>query len=341
MTMPTPRSYPVDTHILTVDVEDWFHLLEVKGGYAPEEWDSLPSRVVANTNRLLDLFAEYGLQATFFFIGWVAERNRDLVRRIADAGHEVGSHSYWHELVARHDRASFREDLARSRKTLEDITGGPIRGFRAPGFSITPESAWAFDLVLEEGFTYDSSLWPGRSLYGGFATPLDGPHVVRCNGGDLFEIPASTRVRGLPLPYSGGGYLRLLPRWLIRACIRSNARLGVPTALYVHPRDFDDGQPRMNLPATRMFRSYVGLAGAQRKLRSLLGAFQWTSASAWITKYGETARTRLLDVRGLDSRDRDAAPAGEASIHPPAEAARTPPAAPIPGTAASKTKPMC
>jgi polysaccharide deacetylase family protein (PEP-CTERM system associated) len=322
--MPTNRSQPVDTHILTVDVEDWFHLLEVKGGYSHADWDTLPSRVVANTDRLLSLFAEHRLQATFFFIGWVAERNRDLVRQIAEAGHEVGSHSYWHELVARHDRASFRQDLERSRKALEDITGGPVRGFRAPGFSITPDTAWAFDLILEQGFTYDSSVWPGRSMYGGFATPLDGPHLLRCAAGDLIEIPASTRVFGLPLPYSGGGYLRLLPEWLIGACIRTNARRGIPTALYVHPRDFDERQPRMQLPATRTFRSYVGLAGAQRKLRGLLRRFQWVSASTWIGKYGESARARLLDVRST------AAASGSSADDSPVP---SPPPPPVPALA--------
>ncbi len=309
--MPRSNRQAIDTQILTVDVEDWFHLLEVKGGYSHQEWEQLPSRVVANTERLLALFEEQDLQATFFFIGWVAERNKELVRRIAKAGHEVGSHSYWHDLVARHDRTSFRRDLERSRKVLEDATGLPVRGFRAPGFSITPETAWAFDLVLEQGFTYDSSVWPGRSSYGGFSTPLDGPHLLRCDAGELVEIPASTRVLGLPLPYSGGGYLRLLPEWLIRSCIRTNARRGIPTALYVHPRDFDARQPRIQLSATRTFRSYVGLGGAERKLRGLLREFHWCSASAWIEKHGDAARNRVLDVRTTASaaaRSSDSSP---------------------------------
>lgn len=314
--MPS-RNLPVDTHILTVDVEDWFHLLEVKGGYSPSDWDSLPSRVVDNTERLLALFEAHRFQATFFFIGWIAERNPSLVRRIADAGHEVASHSYWHELVARHDRVSFRQDLERSRKALEDITGERVRGFRAPGFSITPETAWAFELIVEQGFTYDSSLWPGRSIYGGFTTPLDGPHLLRCAAGDLIEIPASTRVLGLPLPYSGGGYLRLLPEWLIRVCIQANGRRGIPTALYVHPRDFDDKQPRIQLPAVRTFRSYVGLASAQRKLRGLLGRFHWTSASAWIEKHGASARARLLDVRSATAASGAASDAARIAPSPP------------------------
>ncbi len=304
-------------HILTVDVEEWFHLLDVKGGYTYDEWDALPSRVVANTDRLLELFAQHGLRATFFLIGWVAERNRELVRKIAAAGHEIGSHSYWHELASRHDRASFRQDLERSRKILEDIVGRPIRGFRAPGFSITPESAWTFDLILEQGFQYDSSLWPGRSRYGGYKTPLDGPHLLRCPSGELVEIPASTRVAGVPLPYSGGGYLRLLPERLIRSCIATNERRGIPTALYVHPRDFDDRQPRLRISPVRKFRSYVGLGGAEHKLRELLGRFRWISAEAWIEKYGTTARERVLDVRAA------------AAASPAPESARVPAQVPV------------
>jgi polysaccharide deacetylase family protein (PEP-CTERM system associated) len=265
------------------------------------------------------LFEEHGLQATFFVIGWVAGRNKDLIRRIAAAGHELGSHSYWHELVARHDRASFQDDLERSRKTLEDVTGVAVRGFRAPGFSITPSTAWTFDLIVEQGFTYDSSVWPGRSTYGGFATPLDGPHLLRCAAGDLFEIPASTRVAGLPVPYSGGGYLRLLPEWVIRACISTNARRGIPTALYVHPRDFDASQPRMQLSPVRTFRSYVGLASAERKLRNLVRQFRWTSAGAWIDKYGVQARDRLLDVRKMAAASPPAP--GPERVRPPAEPA--------------------
>jgi len=304
-------------HILTVDVEDWFHLLEVRGGYSYADWEQLPSRVVASTERLLEIFEEHRVRATFFFIGWVAARNKDLVRRIAEAGHELGSHSYWHELLARHDRPSLERDLEVSRKVIEDASGMAVRGFRAPGFSMTRDSAWAFDLILRQGFEYDSSIWPGHPSYGGFETRFASPFRIRCAGGDLVEIPASTRVRGLPLPYSGGGYLRLLPERLIRACIESNAKRAIPTALYVHPRDFDAEQPRIPLSLARKFRSYVGLSNAERKLRTLLGAFAWTSAGSWIDEHAHSISDRVLDVRDL-----------VASTNPTADPERVPPPPP-------------
>src|SRR5690606_5868836 len=204
------RMAVADSHILTVDVEDWFHLLELGCGPDREQWSRLESRVVANTERLLALFEANGARATFFVVGWVAERQPDLVRRIAAAGHELGSHSYWHEVVSCYDRPSLAADLERSRKVLEDATGRPVSAFRAPGFSITEETAWAFDLVAEAGFRIDASLWRGRASHGGFATPYDGPHRLLTRAGELIEIPASTRVGSLPFPYGGGGYLRLL-----------------------------------------------------------------------------------------------------------------------------------
>lgn len=315
--MPTLTEKANLQHILTVDVEDWFHLLEVRGGYSYAEWDHLPSRVVASTERLLELFDEHGVRATFFLIGWVAARNKDLVRRIADAGHELGSHSYWHELIARYDRAALDRDLEVSRKVIEDTSGVPVRGFRAPGFSITRDSAWAFDLILRHGFEYDSSLWPGRSSYGGFPTRWAGPFMIRAAGGDIVEIPATTRVWGIPVPYCGGGYLRLLPAPVVRGCIAANARQGIPTTLYIHPRDFDADQPRIPLSPMRRFRSYVGLAAAEQKLRALLRTFEWTSAGAWIEQNAPSIAGRILDVRDLASST-SPAPDSERIPPPPA-----------------------
>jgi polysaccharide deacetylase family protein (PEP-CTERM system associated) len=300
-------------HVLTVDVEDWFHILEADGAHARGEWDGLESRVEANTDRLLALFEAAGARATFFVVGWVAARQPALVRRIADAGHEIGSHSYWHEVVGRHDRASLAADLGHARKLLEDLTGRPVRGFRAPGFSITPETVWALDVVIEQGFAYDASLWAGRASHGGFPTPFPMPHRLRCAAGELLELPASTRVGRLPFPYGGGGYLRLLPGPMIGAAIAWNARRGVPTTLYVHPRDFDPGQPRMALAPLRRFKYYVGVSGAEAKLRRLLQAFRWTSAWSWLETHADAVRDRVLDLR---VQTRAAAPARD-PVHPP------------------------
>lgn len=298
---PSPQA-PAD--ILTVDVEDWFHVLEVEGGYTRDAWDGLESRVVANTERLLGLFAEADATATFFVVGWVAARHPELVPRIADAGHEVASHSFWHEVLGIHDRASLAADLRASKQLLEDQSGRPVHGFRAPGWSIRPDTAWAFDVLVELGFRYDSSLSPGYASHGGFPTPYAGPHRVRCDAGELAELPAATVGVGLRrIPYAGGGYLRLLPYPIVRRCIRATHRRGDPTQIYVHPREIDPGQPRMDLPTLRRFKYYVGLRSTERKLRALLREHRFVSAAAWLAAHGDSLEDRVLDMRRKASSD--------------------------------------
>jgi len=282
-------------NILTVDVEEWFHILEVEGGYTPADWAGLESRVEANTDALLALFDEAGAKATCFVVGWVAERHPALVRRIADAGHEVASHSYGHEVVPRHSRDSLAQDLAASRKLLEDLSGRRVHGFRAPGGSITNATAWALDVVAEAGFTYDASLNPGHSSHGGFATPHFGPHRVRTASGDLFEIPWTTvGVAGRRLPFAGGGYLRLLPYEVIRTCVGIENRAGRPVNVYVHPREIDPEQPRMELPWRRRFKYYVGLRSTARKLRALLREHPFVPAQTWIERHGASVADLVL-----------------------------------------------
>ena len=285
-------------NVLTVDVEDWFHILEVDGGYTREQWGGLESRVAANTDALLRDFADAGATATFFVVGWVAARHPDLVRRIAAAGHEVGSHSYWHEVIRGHTRDSLAADLAGSRKLLEDLCGRPVRGFRAPGGSITPATAWAFDVLVEQGFGYDSSLCPGVSSHGGYPSPFHGPHRVRCRAGELAELPSSTvALAGRRVPYAGGGYLRLFPYALIRGCIRLDNREGRPANVYVHPREVDPDQPRMALPWKRRFKYYVGLRSTRAKMRALLREHRFTSAADWLDRHAGEIADRVLDVR--------------------------------------------
>ena len=287
-------------NILTVDVEEWFHILEVEGGYGRDDWAGLESRVEANTDALLALFAETGTRATCFVVGWVAQRHPALVRRIAAAGHEIGSHSFWHEVVGRHSRASLAQDLAGSRKLLEDLAGQRVRGFRAPGGSITHATAWALDVIAEAGFAYDSSLNPGHSSHGGFATPHLGPHRVRTEHGELFEIPWTTvGVAGRRVPFAGGGYLRLFPRRVIEACIAIENRAGRPASVYVHPREIDPEQPRMALPWRRRFKYYVGLRSTAPKLRALLGAHRFVPAGAWLDAHGAAIAGSVFDTRSL------------------------------------------
>jgi polysaccharide deacetylase family protein (PEP-CTERM system associated) len=312
------------TDILTVDVEDWFHILEADGAHERAAWGALESRVEANTDALLALFAGAGARATFFVVGWVAMRHPALVRRIADAGHELASHSFWHEVMRRHDRASLRADLAASRRVLEDAAGRAVTGFRAPGASITPATAWVFDLIVEAGFRYDASLCPGLSSHGGFPSPFFGPHRVRCAAGELAEIPSATvGLAGRRVPYAGGGYLRLLPAAAIRACIARDHRAGRPTNLYVHPREIDPAQPRMALPWKRRFKYYVGLSTTRAKLAGLLRTQRWVGAGEWLDAHAAELADRVLDVRALAAR---AVPAPEPGLVPPPPPLATAPA---------------
>lgn len=287
------------SNMLTVDVEEWFHILEVDGGYTRDDWTSLESRVEANTDALLELFASAGATGTFFVVGWVAWKHPKMVRRIADAGHEIASHSFWHEVVTRHTRASLSEDLVASKKLLEDLSGKPVRGFRAPGGSITNDTAWAFDVIAEAGFSYDASVNPGHSSHGGFATPHFGPHTIRCASGELAEIPWTTvGFGGRRLPFAGGGYLRLFPYPLIRSCVGAENRAGRPATIYVHPREIDPEQPRMELPWRRRFKYYVGLASTEAKLKALLRDHDFVSASEWLAAHRAEVAGRVFDVRG-------------------------------------------
>jgi len=307
------------THLMTVDVEDWFHILDVEGGYRREDWAGLESRVVANTERLLALFAEAGARATFFVVGWVAWRHPELVRRIAEAGHEIGSHSFWHEILQRYDRGTLRRDLEASRKLLEDLSGTPVRGFRAPGASVTAETLWAFDVLVEAGFAYDASICPGLSSHGGLDSPWDAPHLVRCEAGELVEIPSSTLALGRRrIPYAGGGYLRLFPYPLVRAGLARDARRGWPGNIYLHPREIDPDQPRMALPAKRRFKYYVGLRTTEGKVRALLRDHRFEPCWDWIEAHREELAGRVLDVRE-----------GAASAPPRPDPALVPPAPPV------------
>jgi polysaccharide deacetylase family protein (PEP-CTERM system associated) len=311
-------------NMMTVDVEDWFHILDADEAPDRPRWDALESRVEANTDRLLQLFADRGARATFFVVGWVAWRHPELVRRIAAAGHELGSHSFWHEILHRHDRDSLARDLEASKKLLEDLAGAPVRGFRAPGASVTEATAWAFDTIVEQGFAYDASLCPGLSSHGGYPSPFAGPHRVRCQAGELIEIPSSTLdVAGRRIPYAGGGYLRLFPYSLIRRGILRDNRAGRPTNIYLHPREIDPGQPRMELPAKRRFKYYVGLSGAEQKVARLLRDFSFSGCWEWIERHGD-ALDGVLDVRAT------------AQGHPPTpDPARVPPPPPALVAAAS------
>ncbi|MCS6854480.1 MAG: DUF3473 domain-containing protein [Elioraea sp.] len=266
---------PAARHAISVDVEDWFQVQAFAAVIPRAEWDRLPRRVVANTDRLLDLFAEAGVRGTFFVLGWVAERHPDLVRRIAGAGHEVASHGYGHELVHAIGPERFRADIRRAKAVLEDVAGAAVHGYRAPTFSIGRQTApWAHAVLAEEGHAYSSSIYPVRhDLYG----DPDAPHApFRPDPSGVVEVPMTVaRLAGRALPCSGGGWFRLLPYPAFRALLR-RASLRGPAIFYTHPWEIDPGQPRVAAaPLRARLRHYTGLARTESRLRRLLRDFAW------------------------------------------------------------------
>jgi polysaccharide deacetylase family protein (PEP-CTERM system associated) len=303
--MGTVAAVKAETNILTIDVEDWFHVLETRGAPGRESWESLESRVERNTDRILELLEEKEANATFFVVGWVARQFPGLVRRIAAAGHEIGSHSFWHEVVRRHGAESFRAELRASKQLLEDITGVAVEAFRAPGHSVTPAQAWAFSEIAAAGYRYDASLCPTRSRHGGFPSPFHSPYLLRWDGGELVEIPSATFGLGrCRIRYGGGGYLRLLPWFFLRAAIAADNAMGQPASVYVHPRELDVDQPRMPLSAKRRFMYYVGLRTTERKLRAMLQLHRWVGVRSWVTENRSQLLGRVFDVGEMVARAR-------------------------------------
>ena len=270
---------------LSVDVEDYYHVNAFKGVIDRKDWESYPRRVPENTRRILDFLDELDTRATFFVLGWVAERHPDLVREIARRGHEIACHGYGHELVFDIGPDGFRTDLRRSRSLLEDLSGGKIKGYRAPSFSITDRSMWALDILLEEGFVYDSSMFPIRHDVYGTPNANPFPHRVERPGGTLWEFPMTTLLLGFPgatfrVPVSGGGYLRLLPVGLVRKAFRRiNRRDRQPGVLYFHPWEIDPGQPRIPAALRSRFRHYLNLDKTEGKINHLLQSLRFAPLS--------------------------------------------------------------
>jgi polysaccharide deacetylase family protein (PEP-CTERM system associated) len=273
----TPRFVPHacflnPPRVLSVDVEDYFQVEAFSQVIDRSAWDRYPSRVESNTRRLLELFAEAGVKGTFFILGWVAERYPRLVREIVEQGHEPACHSYWHRLVYRLEEREFREDTRRAKAAIEDACGRAVLGYRAPSFSITGGSLWALTALVEEGFQYDSSVFPIRHDFYGIPDAPRTPFQVETPGGVLLEIPMTTfRVwNSGNLPVGGGGYLRIFPFPYTRLGLASSRAEGIPLVVYIHPWEIDPEQPRIAAPLRSRMRHYTNLAGTAAKLRGLL-----------------------------------------------------------------------
>ncbi len=281
------------TNALTVDVEDYFQVSAFAEAIDRSNWDGYELRVEANTNRVLDLFDRYGVKATFFTLGWIAERVPGLVRRIAERGHEIACHGYGHQLVYDIGPKNFREDIRRSKGILEDLTGKEVIGYRAPSYTITERSLWALDILVEEGFRFDSSIFPIYHDRYGIPNAQRFPHVLKRDAGSIAEFPLTTRRfallgKSVELPVAGGGYLRLLPVSLIRNSLqRVNTVERQPTVVYFHPWEIDPDQPRVGkLSLKSRFRHYVNLSRTYGKLEVLLKTLSFDSMGAVLSKNG-------------------------------------------------------
>lgn len=268
-------------NVFSVDVEDFFHVEAFSDVVERSQWDAFPSRVAGNTHRLLDLLDAHEVEATFFVLGWVCDRQPHLVREIVARGHEVACHSYWHRPIFKLTENEFREDTRRAKDTIEQASGAPVQGFRAPSFSITRKSLWALGILAELGFTYDSSIFPiAHDVYG---IP-DGPRrptTVRTPRGPLVEFPMTTfSIFSRNLPVGGGGYLRILPFWYTQLGLRAAQKEGVPFILYVHPWEVDADQPKLAGRWRSRLRHYTNLDKMERRLHRLLERFSFTSFRA-------------------------------------------------------------
>ena len=273
---------------LSFDIEDWFHILGIEGIDDPSTWDRLPSIVTRYTEEILRLLEQKKVRATFFVLGWIAERYPDVVRAISSAGHEIGSHSHWHRPVYAMSPDEFRRDTLQSVNAIHAACGVRPAGYRAPSFSIRPGSEWALDELIDAGFEWDASLFPASRGHGGYPCP-DVPHLFHKlpSGRGIPELPLSQwRICGRGFCFSGGGYFRLAPEWLIDAGFRALNARGIPAVVYLHPRDFAPDCPRVRMPLHRQFKCYVGLASTFPKLERMLDKHQFSTCGSVLSLSG-------------------------------------------------------
>jgi len=261
-------------NILTFDIEDWFHLLDNTSTKTAKEWRNYETHIYKNMEHIFSVLNEVNAKATFFVLGWIAEKYPKVIKEISDRGYEIGSHTTNHQLVYEQNEKEFYNDVNRSIKTLEDLTGKKVKTFRAPGFSITEKNKWAFKILCDLGIEFDASIFPASRSHGGFPSYGNAkPSILICNGVKLKEFPINTHnILGQSLIYSGGGYFRLTPYRLIKKWTKRDDYV----MSYIHPRDLDPNQPIIEgLSLLRKFKSYVGLKSAENKLKKWLTDFDF------------------------------------------------------------------
>jgi polysaccharide deacetylase family protein (PEP-CTERM system associated) len=293
-------------HALTVDVEDYFQVSAFANQIDMKDWPNWPLRVEKNTHTLLELFERKNVKATFFVLGWVAERCPNLIRAIHKAGHEVASHGMTHQLVYNQKPEIFREETFRSKKLIEDIIGEAVYGYRAASYSITPHSLWALETLIDAGFTYDSSIFPvHHDRYGMPGAPLN-IHTAQTNDGKrLTEFPlTSAKFFNGRLPVAGGGYFRIYPYFFSKLMLkRAAAEIKQPFIFYLHPWEIDPEQPRVpNSSALSRFRHYTNLSRCLPRLEKLMGDFEFTTVKDVIDTYQSSQELEIFDYLTLANK---------------------------------------
>ncbi len=285
-------------HALSVDVEDWFQVLNMSGHIDRGRWGEFELRCVESSKRLLDLFARRDAKATFFCLGWVAERAPGLVAEIAAAGHEIGSHGYDHRLLHELGRDGFRQELEGTNRILLDACGTSPRAFRACTWSVTSKTPWAFEELAAAGFEVDSSIYPIRHPDYGVRGAPSSPYRVEVGSRDLLELPPLCwDVLGRRIPVGGGGYLRLFPLQMLRQGLAQQESRNAPGCVYLHPWEVDPEQPRQQLGGLRGFRHYVNLGKTMKKLDRLLADFRFTTVAEALAQFGPSWRAKLPAFR--------------------------------------------
>ena len=265
-------------HVFSVDLEEYFQVAAFEPQVSRDDWSHLPTRVEQSTDRLLRLLADHDVRATFFTLGWIADRYPDLVRRVAEAGHEIASHGWWHRRITQCTEETFRREVVDSRRILEDTTGRRVHGHRAPSFSLVPGCEWAFDVLIEAGYRYDSSIFPVHRGDYGYPGADPEPHVVTRPSGTIFELPlTTTTLAGWRVPAAGGGYIRHFPYGLTHRAFREHDRDGRSGMFYIHPWELDPQQPRLDVSWLTRRRHYGGLERTLPRLRRLLTDFAFGS----------------------------------------------------------------
>lgn len=288
----TPPASPQIVHLLSFDVEEYFQVeAAARCGIGRDDWAGLAPRLGPAVDRILQALSDHQASATFFVLGWVAEHEPEVVRRIARAGHEIASHGCGHQMLQHLEPDDFRRDLLDSRRLLEDLSGRPVIGYRAPTFSVTRDTAWAFDVLAETGYRYDSSVFPiHHDRYGVPNAPAAAHRAVGPAGGTILEVPPLTcRLAGVNWPVGGGGYLRLLPVRVVGRAMRRAARKGRPALLYLHPWELDPDQPALPMPWSARLRHRIGLRRTERKLRWLLARFRFSGLASQIDSLAASA----------------------------------------------------